>query len=424
LVDQSWWEEGILKCGDPTFDPAAKGVKRNNNIKDDLQLQWGFGNIPPDYSDPVAGRVERNVPDDKLGDAGKMILFARDMMNRGQPLRNIVAALKKRFDKSTLVAAKDGLRAQFALDGVAGRFVVDARGYESCKTAMDSCWRSPHKRHLGYVLGCKCGTPHLISASHFAESEVKSSGNPIDDFMADKEIYVSKMIPHCRSTMLPIAAGRGDLDPEWMDKTLIDVMDLTGIPQGEVEKIQAMKSGFDKLKAAFRAIDEMKVMAEEGKYAEDVDAAKFVIDQEEQPVEVCGQMRELPDVNLVNEALQQEIEPVEPFTLVFAGPVDMVGEPEAIELSSPNIIPSLDIDLADEADPGQLDIRGPSMRVPLDVNPNPADFEPEVIDFESLDVDMVPNMEPEFEGADEFELDGISAVPDELRINMNQDMVV
>lgn len=286
LQDLRWLETGLIQPGNPSFSPTGVIGQKDNNIKDDLQLEWGYGTIPPDLSEPDAGRVERTMPEGF--DAAPIIFFARDLMNRGFMGRRLSAALRAKFSASDLIAAKDQLSKQLALQGIVGTVAVDGRGYKDCKAALRSASRSPFKGFIKYVIGCSCGTPHMMPESREAARKVEAStGNPTDDFIAAAEPHKMAMVSHCRSTMLPILASRGDLDKSELDQTLTEMMNVTGLPSSIAAKIRAADAtNLNKVRVAFRFLAENTEKGASSKYEGKVNTSEFVIDTEERPIEL------------------------------------------------------------------------------------------------------------------------------------------
>ena len=177
LVDLNWLE-------DPSVMDLSS-IRNPNNIKPEVEMEWGLGGPTIDLDEP-AGVVERNLPEDAVGDASAVILFARDMMNRGCSGRQVAASLKSKYPPVLLAKASKGLRGLFAMDGLVGRILVDARGYKSCKDAMKSASASPYKHFIKCVYGCECGDPHdlPVNDAMVIGPVPETTGNAMDDFMA------------------------------------------------------------------------------------------------------------------------------------------------------------------------------------------------------------------------------------------------
>lgn len=242
IADLSWLSEGLL--GRDTLRPDAAGVKKHNNVKPELEFQWGPSMM---VEDAPAGTVVRNVRDE--GDAGPVILFARDMMNQGRHPKSVVAALTHKFGKEAVAKHKELISKQLRLAGIVGCVAIDARGYASCKDALKTASKSPYKRFIRHTLGCSCGTPHSLPVGD-SGAVSGGTGGTLDNFLAANDSYKAASRKHCRSSMLPIMAG--DLDDSEMDKTLLELVDMTGMPGNVVSKIREAKvSNAAKLRMAF-----------------------------------------------------------------------------------------------------------------------------------------------------------------------------
>jgi hypothetical protein len=178
----------------------------------------------------------------------------------------------------------------FALEGLVGKIMVDARGYRNCQAAIKSATSSPYKRFVKYVYGCSCGDPHVIpirEGGGVMGNVVAGTGNATDDFFTSSH-SASVSVPHCRSTMMPILA-RGDLDPSLMDNTLVEMMNLTPLPESVADQIRAMNcSDMSKIRAAFRWLDKQADAAEDGKYAGRVDAGEYQLRRADNEIDLAG----------------------------------------------------------------------------------------------------------------------------------------
>ena len=361
VIDHSWWVDGILQPGRPTFDAESEGIRKRNNVKPELEIEWSGAGPNVDLNEP-AGVVQRNIPEENLEDADSIILFARDMMNRGMPGASIVRELKAKFDQTTLKKAQEGLRKQFALDGIVGCIAVDGRGYKNCQAALKVASLSPYKHHIKYVIGCRCGDPQLIPLnSGFDIGRVGNlTGNAVYDFLGSETGHKTAMVSHCRSTMLPILSFRGDLDPSEMDQSLLDLMNMSGLPEAQYQNLwddrknNKLSSNLETIRAAFRWLNARKHKAGEKKYAQPIGPSEFQVGIADNPVE---------------------------------------------------ILPPPMADITDlDATPGNVNLEVPS--------------------FESLDVEMDLFKEPEFEGTDEVTLNDVQSPEGLLDVDMRQDMVI
>ena len=448
LVDHSWMQDsGLARVDDPILN--IDSMKNPNNIKPQVELEWGLGG--PDINlDEPAGEVKRNIPEENLGDASAVILFARDRMNRGFRGSQVVAALKAKYPSVLLAKASTGLRNLFAMEGIVGRVMIDARGYKNCQAAVKASSNSPYKRFIKYVYGCSCGDPHIMQMndSRIIGSDTASCGNGFDDFLAGDKT-TAKTAAHCRSTMLPIMAAQGDLDKSLMDSTLIEMMNLTSVPQTVLKKVWAMKgSNLGKIRAAFRYLDKKADQAEISKYAGNVDSKEFQLRQADNEVQIENGPMDDMYVDGTNPSLFTDFEPNQPVMTNFDGPASLPGLFDSLELTNHTEQEQIPIELMDErggATQVQIDRPAPLVRkqiidqpeynmdvdffapenmdvnldgeqeiqvndtlnsMPqLDVNPEMNGMDIVSPENNSLDVEMTQFSEPEFEGTDEITFD-------------------
>lgn len=424
LVDHSWYQSGggLARKEDEILN--IESMKNPNNVKPQLEMEWGTGGPDINFDEP-AGAVKRNIPTESLGDAGAVILFARDMMNRGFRGRQVTAALKKRFPPALLASASKGLRGMFTLEGLVGRIMVDARGYKNCQAAMKSAASSPFKRFIKYVYGCSCGDPHVIPMNDagIIGDIGQTSGNGFDDFLAGEK-STSKMASHCRSTMMPIMASQGDLDKSFLDNTLIEMMNLTPVPQAVVKKVWAMKtSNMARIRAAFRWLDEQADVAEDNRYTDKVNPSEFHIGRADNEISFADAPQEDISVDGTNPSLMTDIEEAgrAPNTN-FDGPttlpgvfddLEVIGEADGqipVELTDEENLSEL-ILRDDEQAPSQLDLDERQGEIEVNLWDSPADAE----------IDMGDQIkDPEFEGTDEITFDDLRQAPSDLAVNMTQ----
>jgi len=420
IVDHQWLMDGIVHPGEPHLDLST--VKNPNNIKPQLEIEWGGGGPDIDINEP-AGKVLRNVPEDAQEDAGPVILFARDLMNRGLGSTKVVTALRERYGKAILAKSMTGLKELFKMDGVIGRIAVDGRGYASCKDALKAASRSPYKRFIRCVVGCECGEPHMMpSRGSGGFVAANSTGNPMDDFLASSDSGGGCVkMAHCRSTMLPLLAAMGDLDRSDLDSTLVELMNVTGLPQGV--KDQAMEvqgTNVAKLAFAFRWLDKAAAKLEQSKYAAKVGNSEFRLKQAQNDVELCGLGMSDIDVDPTNHSLQQEVEvePVAPTN--FGGADNLVGIFDEVELAGKPDQSQVPVEMTDEDNLSELRLEEPKEFVgdiPIDEAAAPL-LMPEFVQVGLGDVEEGQFLEPEFEGTDEVVLEDPEEMPDIIDVEM------
>jgi hypothetical protein len=377
LQDLRWLETGLVQPGHPQFTPTGEVGDKDNNIKPALEVEWGYGDIAPLFSDQSAGAVMRNIPAEAQADAGPVILFARDQMNRGVAGKKLVASIRKKFTAKDIKVAKEGLRAQFALEGIVGCIAVDGRGYKDCKAAMEAASHSPFKKFIRHVIGCDCGTHYQLPSRDTRLKVADSNGGSVDEFLASGDNAGGLMVAYCQSTMLPVLA-KGDLDESEMDQTMIDLMSIAGLPETAAGEIRNSKdSNLKKVQAAFRRIVSQQDRCDAEKYVGKIDTAGFVIDTEDRPVDLIEAIkRKEVAVNLKRSKL-----------------AELQIDSKAEELKTRLVFP-----------PAEM---------PADVN-----------EFVSQDVEMETFKEPEFENTDEIGLEDVLPGPGEVEVDLRQDMEI
>lgn len=426
LNDLSWMENsGLARKEDPYLD--IENVKNPNNIKPQLEMEWGLGGPDIDINEP-AGVVKRNVPEDSEGDAGGVIVFARDMQNRGFRASQIIKSLKAKFNKETLAKAASGLREQFCLDGIVGRIAIDGRGYDSCQQALKASMNSPYKRFIKYVIGCECGDPHMLP---FDEKgmfvDMDSSGNAVDDFFASTgEPKVAKqMVSHCRTSMLKIMAAQGDLDDSEMDSTLIEMMNTTGIPAGTVASVRKQHvSNVQKIRNAFRLLDIHRDSMESKKYSGSVNSDEFKIKRADNEIEFGMEPMTDLDVDPVNYSLQQEVEPEDYAPTNFEGPNSLPSVFSDVSMDEEYDMSQVPVEMTDERNPEELDLFDINPSPPCPIDERPAELGIEFGESEPFELEMDQNLEEEFIDSDVIDFEEELDRETDLDVDMRQDMVI
>jgi hypothetical protein len=357
LADHDWWVEGLVKDGELTYDPSDN--YRDNNQKDELEIEWGYGTIQPNFSDGEkqhvpAGAVERNLPDNALGDASPVIMFARDLMNRGFMGVELQRQLKAKFEQGVLRKAATGLRNLFGMEGIIGCVAVDIRGYADPKQAIAATKKNPNGRFIKFVIAEQRDKEDYLwlpSSRGQQVSASQTSGNAVDDFFSGDgaKQYTPKLVAHCKQTMLPVLAGAGDIDDSELDDTLVEMMNVTGIPGTVFEGIvhnDKYATRLQKVQAAFLWLNRSRTAAKDAKYAQKVDASEFQIERRDQEIEIQAEHRIDPlDIDPVNHALQNQIS-LEPARQA-ASPMDVsiFGEMTEVILANQPTVNPLDISL-------------------------------------------------------------------------------
>lgn len=343
IIDHSWYDSQVGLSG-VDVNISSK-MHEPNNSKPELEVEWGEGGPSIDIEDENV--VERNIPEGDTETSG-VILFARDMMNRGMMGEELIAALKDRFDTKTMTAEQDALREQLGLQGFVGCVAVDGRGYKSCKEALASAENSPYKNSISFVIGCSCGDSLEIPVTGEDMTLVESSGNSMDDFMASDGQYEPKAVACCPTTRLPIVSAQSDIDDDHMAPAVIDLMNVTGLPAGDLDEIEASDASWqEKVKRAFKASYRAAKTAKKAQYAEKVDASEHRLQQADNEIELtseaAGQIdleADVADIELEASGFEvQDIDMGQDLSGIFEGS-DEVALDEAKEAKA-----QLDVDI-------------------------------------------------------------------------------
>ncbi len=159
----------------------------------------------------------------------------------------------------------------------------------------------------------KAGEALLGNMTLASDMENVNPATALDSFLSQGDSHETEMTPHCRSTMLPVVAARGDLDPSEMDSTLVELMNVTGLPEDDVEKLRKDKhndkySSVAVLQAAFRMIDRMVQETGSGQYVETPEASDCVLARADNEIELASvPMGDIP-VNHLPDQMSVDVE--------------------------------------------------------------------------------------------------------------------
>jgi hypothetical protein len=258
-----------------TFEPSGKDTDK----KDDLAIEWGrTGEIEVPQERILARKVK---PEDTTSE---VLHVARALLMSGAMGSTLVAALRKRFDKSTLRSASKRLIALLEKEeGVTGCVAVDPQGYKDCLAAWKVASNSPYKRLLKFVLMReKCASCRFLAKTGTSKREAKIGATSVDDFF-NEETVEEQYRPFCTRLARTILSGQQDFDDSEMDKTLIDLVTLGKLTKEEAEKIRSLnKTAYEKVRMAFRHVLRKSEAAKKKAYSEKVDASEYKITQDMQ----------------------------------------------------------------------------------------------------------------------------------------------
>jgi hypothetical protein len=250
-----------------------------------------------------------------------------------------------------------------------------------------------------------------------------------------------------------------------LDSTMIEMMNLTPVPEGVIKQIRkSSRSNLAKVAAAFRWLDKQADSSAAAKYAGKVDASEFIVRRADNEIDLFqGPAAEI-EVDGTNPDLSTDIDYAGLAPTNFDGMDSIPGVLDEVSVSDPFGEEQIPVELMDErGGASRVEIDDPA-EVPeyQDVEPAPVNMEVDFFGqggmdinldgeqeiqvdeplpiFDSLDVDpnaggmdvtspadgdveidFSENPEPEFQGIDEIEFDESPDKPGDLDIMMNQD---
>lgn len=370
LNNLQWLQEG-------TFTPQSK----DNDSKDDLELQWNYGDIGNDYSNsPEAAK--QPLPTDSTKE---IVQKMRDYLNQGMPKNDIIILMVQSYPQDAVVAALKQWKAKnmHKLEGIVGRVAVDVRGYKTPKDAMRSASKSPYKKFIKYVVGYNGDNViHVTENSKtlLASNEAESTGNATDDFFASENKDVKANV-YCKDLMMPLLARSFDLDDSYADSTLVEMSASNLLTEKEVADISSQPiSAYAKVKKAFLLIDEKKKLAKAKSYKGKVDASAFKIKKADTPIEISNEAPKGVEIT--------DVAPPKPEEVI----VPVVSSLKNVKIEKDS---GLQVKVGKEK-PKSLNFKVKKADLELDIEKKPE---------ESLDVMAECFKEAEFEGIDNVELD-------------------
>ena len=374
LIDSSL--NNLEWLGKPeTFDPET-GMTQDLDIKDELEVEWGTtGDIGAPEKAPVCVKKSCafNMED--------VVLATRVLLMSGRMGRSLVAALRKKFGDDRLRKAVRVVRAALANEGITGCIAVDPKGFSDCGDALKVAQDSPYSRMLKFVLMKeRCAGCVFLGKIQKKELEASSPNDvAIDDFFAQTEGDIESR-PFCMRLNRPILSGQQDFDESEMDDTLIDLMTLGELTEDEVDSVKALKkSAYQKVRAAFLHVHNKHRQAEREKYADKVDASKFIVKQD-MVVEVDAALEKPRDVRV---------------SVVAPVPTSVVQHPAAA--------PDIDIDLDTDECPTGIEV---------------------IAEQKDIEVDASTFVEQEFEGTDVVALDEKKLSKKLLKVDHRSDLTI
>ena len=302
----TFFEEGGVNNLDWLCD-TSKNFKPQfkPDMKEDLIRQWNSQFDPTftvDYE-----RVDAEVNEDE-----GVVLATKEMINAGMVPKQIVSHLRKSFAKNDILSSKNKIAKLLTEDaGAIGCFVAVVDHTKNTKQALKVS--SKNKRHIGYVrLESNCGDDCIKCCSIYTKSS-SLRGDGIDGFFQTGSIQNKFSHKQCQITNLPILSGQDDISEEFMDSTLIDLVNSNRITKDDVAEIKSMNTtSYKKLQKAFIVEYDNILNANREKHANIESNEKFKIDASEMKVSVNETTVKAVEVktksNLKDEAVEIDAE--------------------------------------------------------------------------------------------------------------------
>ena len=240
-----------------TYQPQDKDI----NKKDDLAIEWsgGVGDLGATELPVTTIKDEMIVrkPDD---DVRTLIEYSHVLLNQGIMGVDVVRALRSRFHSEVIQRAMPELRKVMKDEGFVGTIAVDLRGTKNHKERIAAARKSPYWRFMKCVIMDKKDAKR----SAFVDRKRMSSTRENDDgtisgFFAGNESHTEDITTYT-PLGLKVITSREDLDDSEYDKTLIDIINLSGIAEDELGE----GNSAEKCKKAFKLVAR-KIQAERRK---------------------------------------------------------------------------------------------------------------------------------------------------------------
>ncbi len=372
----------------------------DTNQKDDLEMQWGYGEFDPTYNIPA-----ENPKPVQSNESDVVVRTAKVLLMRGLMGKRFVAAMRDRFGDVVLAENKDKVVEVLENEGILGCIAVDPKGLKDCKDAFVIAAKSPNAKHIRYVLACD----RCAGCEHFKTEKISVGGEKsntkinkasIDDFFLSNN-PTQKLRSFCSKTGHAVLVSRGDLDESELDSTFIDLVNGGALTKEEAKLIRSQGDAFTQAKRAFVLIERKHRKAEESKYASKVDTTEFKIEASDNPVVISDAIKtKKQDVKTIRANMKSDVELATMKSGVDVDPVDYKAGMEIV-VPKDSCKGSLVVDKG-TSDIADFDILSEKTPKSLDIDCSTfkekefEDCESDVIETSSpnpqIDVDMTPDL--------------------------------
>ena len=354
-----------------TYIPQDKDIDQ----KDNLEVEWGGGASVSSLELPRTTIEDEMDIIDSSHDVSTLLEYVNVLLHQGITREQIMQQAKFRFPPETISEAGSHLEEAFQMEGIVGCVAIDLRGRKKHKAIIQAAAKSPWKKHIAYVLMDENQADGSSFVSHRCASNTSLESGSIESFFAAEESEDNSQAIY-EPLDLPVITSREDLDDEYYDQTMIDLVNVSGVTEDEAKEIYVSSGdAYEKLRSTFRlAMIRRDAVKEQSSSAKDRSAeyAAYSLD------------------GTVGEIEYNDVEVAEPVSITETSSVPL-------EIAMSDAISDLDL----EDSPSGMSV------VELDDEPE-----------DEGEIDIEPNtfIEEEFVGGDEIEFDDIIA-PSQLDVS-------
>jgi hypothetical protein len=373
LANLDWLESAT------TFKPGDKDTDQ----KDDLAIEWGRGDAMGAVDRPRTTISDQTKVQNTVLDTETLLDYVQVLLHQGVSKGEAMKQAVLRFPAETINAAAEELKGVMKLAGVAGSVLIDLRRTRKPAAMIKAAMRSPFRKHVSYVLM----RPDQVEASSLVKARKTACGaghdGSIDGYFSAPAAVEQTTRWFYEPLNLPVITSRHELDDEYYDHTMVDLVSTSGLTETEAKEIYRDDGdAWSKLRRAFRlAAAKRSQVLSPSQLAPDRSADHKL--SAEMTVAVDGPLAEYLDDSEV----------------MVTGPMEdvVVDETSSPDVDAYSNVPELDAEVDEAAlAPEQLDIcevAAPEIEV------DAPELQPD------LDVDPETAVDEEFVGSDEVEVE-------------------
>jgi len=447
LVDHSWYKNGLIKQGQPNFDPQKEGIMKRNNIKPELEMEWGNAGPRIDF-ERIRQRIQEKKNQNNNVDIEEVIKYIRDLLNSGKMGIELMRSIYSKYDRGTIRSVQNAISGLLKLEGLAGCVIVDGRGYDSCQEALALAKNSPFKRFIKYTLGCQCGDPIYLPANEnsIIQDGIVATDNSLDNFLSQDDKHETELVAHCPTTRLKILSSIDDIDRSFVNDTLINMHNVGGLSESIKNSLTredrvSKKPPYRDIQTAFHMIA-MKNFYESRKANQiKIDNSEHIIERADNAIDIDKKAQSDIEVNPVNPAIQHEVEVVKgSISTVFDGPDSLPKGISDIDLANMTRKEQIAVEMTDGDNSSEIKLqKDTENKSVLDIDANSSlivetdkPVTSSVLDIDansslnvetdkpvtSIDIELTQFKEKEFEGTDVIDIPDEKEAEGELDIKL------